>query len=427
MTEIAVAGLWHLGTTVCAAFLDAGLNVLAFDESPPQRATLARGEAPTGEPGVAPLLSEGLRSGRLRLTSDISQWAAAEMAVLAYDSETSVERRRPDPRLSACVAAAAAHAPADALLAVMSQVAVGTNRQWRDSLLSPRGDIALAYVPENLRLGSALRDFLSPPVIVIGADAAHEHRRAEQLLALVRPNPDRDPLLVSFEEAELGKHAINAYLALCICFGNELGWLCGAAGADAETVVRILRSDPRVSPSAPVRPGPAFSGATLQRDLMYLSTLGQDSGRPELFDTVLALNDRHGRLPVDLLAQACGGLVGRRIALLGLTYKYGTAALRDSLPLRWAREVLARNGRVTAYDPFAEPVTNVPIERTESIAACVDGADAVLVGCALPELVDVDWSALRPAHRLLVDGCQAVSRARVETAGWAYRGLSSGA
>ena len=276
-------------------------------------------------------------------------------------------------------------------------------------------------LPENLRLGRALEDFLHPDRVLIGADDDAAWERASGVLAPFHAAPMR----MGLSAAEMAKHATNAYLALCVAFANELAWLAIAAGADPSEVAAGLRADPRVSPSAPLRPGAAFSGATLTRDLVTLRDLGERCGRPELFAAVIEANERHANVALEWLEDSLGSLRGRHIAVAGLTYKPGTSTLRDSLPLRLVHALLEHGATVSAWDPTAETFEPpAGFTRSPSLEACVHNADALAVMTALPDLANADWAALRPAQRLVIDGCMGVGRASAEAAGWTYRGLA---
>jgi len=416
--DVSVCGLWHLGTTVAAGLLRRGHRVVGHDPDDGLRRTAGRGEAPTGEPGVGDALAAGLRERRLRITADPADWARSALCLLTYDSAVDAEGGVADDRLDAAVAAFAEHAPPGAVLVVLSQVPAGTHTRWRGGPLAGRPDLRLVHVPENLRLGEALADFLEPPRLVIGAEDADAARQAAALF------PTVEPARVSLTEAELVKHATNAYLGLCVAFANELAWIGSRLGADPTVVARLLKTDPRISPRAPLLPGAAFSGSTLQRDLVALRRLGDEHGRSELFATVLDANRRHAHFAVDLLRAHYGELAGRRVAVAGLTYKPTTGTLRDSLPLRLVRGLLAEGAVVSAYDPLAEELPgDLAVERAGSLAACVKGADALLIGSALPELAGTDWSGLAPAERLVVDGCVALSPEVLRAAGWRYLGM----
>lgn len=422
LPDVALVGLWHLGSVAAAAWTAIGMGVIAWDPDSDLRSGLAAGHGAVVEPGLEEALRSALEGGLLAVTADIAQAiAGAPVTHLAYDTAVGPTGRPDDPRLDDAVRAFAAAAPNGALLLVSSQIPVGTSQRWRELLNAQARGLLLAHAPENLRLGRALEDFLHPDRLLVGADDDAAWERASDILAPFFAAPMR----MGLAAAEMAKHATNAYLALCVAFANELAWLALAAGADPSEVAAGLRADPRVSPSAPLRPGTAFSGATLTRDLVTLLDLGERCGRPELFSAVIDANERHANVALAWLDESLGSLVGRHIAIAGLTYKPGTSTLRDSLPLRLVHALLERGATVAAWDPTAEDFESpAGFTRSSSLETCVHEADALAVMTTLPELADADWAALRPARRLVVDGCMGVDRKSVEAAGWTYRGLA---
>jgi UDPglucose 6-dehydrogenase len=421
---LALLGTWHLGSVSAAAWTQAGISVVAWDPDPEVQASLRAGRAPVAEAGVDDALTAALESGLLRVVDDARKAVAtASVTQLAIDTQVDERGSPADERLDEAVSCFAAAAPDSALLVVSSQLAVGTSGRWREQLEREQRGLLVAHVPENLRLGSAFRDFTQPPRLIIGADDDEAFRRAAALFGVVGTPPTR----LSLVSAEMSKHATNAYLALCVAFANDLAWLSLSVGADPGEVAAALRDDPRVSPSAPLRPGTAFSGATLMRDLMVLRDLGARCGRPDLFEAVIRANERHAEVALAWLEDSLGSLAGRRVAVVGLTYKPGTSTLRDSLPLKLVGQLLERGATVAAWDPAAEPFDPpAGFTRAASLEESVEGADALAVMTALPQLENVDWGKLRPAHRLVIDGCMAVDRDAAESAGWSYRGLARG-
>ncbi|MCP3801916.1 nucleotide sugar dehydrogenase [Allokutzneria sp. A3M-2-11 16] len=419
--KVAVCGLWHLGSTAVAGLLSHGRSIVAYDPQSTLRDGARAGIAPTGEPGVGPALLDGFRDGRLTVVDTLAEWARCEVGLLAYDSAVDEAGGVDDERLPEAVAAFAEHAPPNAVLVVMSQVLARTHEQWRKTLLARRADLRLVHVPENLRLGKAIEDFVAPPRLVVGAD----DREAAELAAGLFPHAS--PEYVGLTEAELVKHATNAYLGMCVSFANEVGWIAARNEADPRVVMRLVKADPRVSDRAPLLPGAAFSGATLRRDLVALSRLGADCGRPEFFDMVSELNDRHAGFALTLLAAELGELGERQIAVAGLTYKPSTATLRDSLPLQLVRALLKDGAQVSVYDPIAEPLpADLAVRRCSTLADAVRDADALLVASALPELRRTDWAGLEPASKLVVDGCGALDPAEFAGTGWRCVGMHAG-
>lgn len=422
ISDVALVGLWHLGSVAAAAWTATGRSVRAWDPDPGLGSGIAGARAAVAEPGLDEALRSALERGLLRVVDDAAQAiASARVTHLAYDTQVGPSGHPDDGRLAAAVDTFAATAPDGALLLVSSQLPVGTCQGWRDLLCAQERGLLLAYAPENLRLGRALEDLLCPDRLLIGADDDEAFERAVDALAPFSASPVR----VGLAAAEMVKHATNTYLALCVAFANDLAWLSLSAGADPSEVAAGLRADPRVSRSAPLRPGPAFSGATLMRDVVTLRALGERCGRPELFAAIIDANERHAELALTWLEDSLGSLRGTRLAVAGLTYKAGTSTLRDSLPLRLVSQLLERGATVTAWDPAAEyfePPSGVT--RVESLEACVHEVDALAVMTALPQLEHVDWRLLRPARRLVVDGCMGVDREAAEAAGWTYRGLA---
>jgi len=421
--DVALIGLWHLGSVAAAAWTATDRPVVAWDPDDNLRSALAVGRGVVVEPGLEEALCSAIERKRLVVVADVSDAvAAAPVTHLAYDTAIDPSGRPSDPRLDLAVEAFAAGAPDGALLLVSSQLTVGTCKRWRGVLEAQGRGLLIAHVPENLRLGRAVEDFLHPERLLIGADDDAAWELASQLLSPFFAAPMR----MGLAAAEMAKHATNTYLALCVAFANDLAWLALAAGADPQEVAAGLRADPRVSPSAPLRPGTAFSGATLTRDLLTLRDLGASCGRSDLFDAVIATNERHAGIALSWLEESLGGLRGARIAVAGLTYKPGTSTLRDSLPLRLVGELLERGATVRAWDPAAEAINDAApgLTRALSLEACVQDADALAVMTALPELATVDWAGLQPTRRLVVDGCMGVARKTVEAAGWIYQGLA---
>ncbi len=290
-SEIALVGLWHLGSVAAAGWISTGTRVTCWDPDPGLRSSIGQGHGPVVEPGVDAALVDGLHRGVLQV-ADEPPFAEAPITHLTFDTATGPSGVADDARLDAVVDEFAMTAQSGALLLVSSQLPVGTCRRWRTRLAVEDRGLLLAHVPENLRLGQALNDFMEPERMLIGADDDAAFEIASSALARFSASPMR----LTLASAEMAKHATNAYLAVCIAFANDLAWLSLKAGADPTEVAAALRADSRVSPSAPLRPGSAFSGATLLRDLVTLRDLGEECGRPELFEAVLHSNERHSEV-----------------------------------------------------------------------------------------------------------------------------------
>ncbi len=427
MARLAVAGLWHLGCVAAAGLAKLGHTVRATDGDPQAVLQLLRGAPPVYEPGLAELIAEQAAEGRLRFVLSCSEaFADAEYIFVAVDTPVDENDQSDLAAILSTMDAIAEAAPSGVEIVVMSQVPVGTCRQLAERLRTraPRLLFDLVYQPENLRLGEALDIFLHPDFLVVGADDENAAARLLRLYAGVSAHS----LTMSLASAEMTKHALNAFLATSIGFANELAGLAEICGADMRDIVRGLRHDRRIGPHAFLNPGPGFSGGTLGRDVQALRRLGKQCGRktPQL-DATLEVNREQLTRLLEKIASACGGLRGRRVGLLGLTYKPGTNTLRRSHALALARRLRDAGAQVRAFDPqLAKPTA-----ETDGVALCTDpyqaaeSADALLLMTPWPEFQRLDLARLRRAMRepVLIDAHNFLDDHAARDAGFHYRGV----
>ncbi|MCC7518702.1 MAG: UDP-glucose/GDP-mannose dehydrogenase family protein [Verrucomicrobiae bacterium] len=398
--NVAVLGLWHLGcvTAACCA-RRVRVRGLDFDRETVERLKL--GHAPILEPGLDELLAAGLASGRLSFGED-PRAACGEADVLwvAYDTPVN-DRDESDTafvisRLDRCLP----HLRAGAIVLVSSQLPAGTCRELERAHPSLR----FACSPENLRLGKAIEAFSKAERIVVGTRGGKPLPELETLLSPFAPRI----LWMRTESAEMVKHGLNAFLALSIGFMNELATLCEKVGADAAEVSLGLKSEPRIGPKAYLRPGGAFAGGTLARDLVSLVRIAEKSGeRPAIIPAVLVSNDRHRGWPFRQVQARLAPLKGKRMAVLGLTYTPNTDTLRRSAAVELCAELLAAGAAVAVFDPAVRelPPALRAVTLTKEAGAALQGAEAAVVCTEWPEFRRVPWRGLLPrmARALVVD------------------------
>jgi UDPglucose 6-dehydrogenase len=239
-----------------------------------------------------------------------------------------------------------------ALVLVSSQIPVGSISKLEfEARKIGRTDLLFAYSPENLRLGQALKLFAEPDRVVCGI---RTEEAKDVLRRLWSPITDRIEWM-KVESAEMTKHTLNAFLATSIAFTNEIATLCESVGADAKEVERGLKTETRVGRYAYVSPGLAFAGGTLARDLTFLSSLAEVTDNSALLITsVRTSNEKHKMWVIDKLREHLGNLYGKKITLLGLTYKPGTDTLRRSLSLECARHLFDLGAQIHAHDPVID-------------------------------------------------------------------------
>ena len=399
--NIVVLGLWHLGC-VTAACCAEHFPVVGLDFDEPNVASLREGKAPLFEPGLDALIGQGLGSGKLRFASGADETAlrAADVLWVCYDTPVDDNDVADVPfvleRLERCLPALRP----GAVVLISSQIPAGTCR----ALEAKHPGRAVACSPENLRLGKALDIFRHPERIVAGVRTAGVR---EQLAPLFAPFC-QEVLWMSPESAEMTKHGINAWLALSVTFANELARLCEALGADAREVERGLRSEPRIGQKAYIRPGGAFAGGTLARDVVALTRLARETGEnAAIFPAILAGNDAHKDWALGRVRTLLGALAGKTVAVLGLTYKPGTDTLRRSGAVELAVKLLAAGARVRCYDPAVKalPPNLAGAALSADLGETVEDADAAVVATEWPQIQQADWPKLFPTMRraLIVD------------------------
>jgi UDPglucose 6-dehydrogenase len=389
LMKIVVLGLWHLGcvTAACAAKFE---SVIGLDLDSLVVAQLRNGKLPLFEPGLAELVNEGLQRGRLTFSYDpVSACREADLIWVCYDTpvdDNDVANLTPViDGIERCVP----HLRSGTLILISSQVPAGTCRALEARFPYYR----FAYSPENLRLGKALSIFTQPDRIILGVREEVDAKELEPLLTRFTQNL----IVVRTESAEMIKHAINSFLASSIAFMNEISRICEQVGADAKEVERGLKSEPRIGPGAYLSPGGPFAGGTLARDVVALTKIGEKQSDPLVLVPAIKLsNDQHKLWAVQKLREELGELSGKRVAILGLTYKPGTNTLRRSLAVELCRELLQAGANVRAYDPIVATLPDdlAGITLSRKLEEVVADSDAVVVCTEWPEIREADWDAI---------------------------------
>ena len=437
MDKICVIGLWHQGVVGAACLAELGHDVIAADPDEATILKLKSGKAPLHEPGLDDLLKKATDSGKLRFASSLQDAVRGRSAVLLMFDTPVDENDQSD--LSGIFSAARTIAPAlenDAVILVTAQVPVGTCHAIEREIKSanPSLRFAIAYSPENLRLGQAIERFRNPPMRVIGSDSDVALDRVGKLLAPFGGKWER----VSLRTAEMVKHALNSYLAVSLTFANELGNLCDQAGADGGRIAEILRTEPRVGPKAMLFPGLGFSGGTLARDMQTLRNCGLAAGVPTpLLDGAWRSNEIQNRLVVNKLHSIFKSLSGRTIAVLGLAYKPETSAIRRSIAISIIRELLDEKALVRAHDPCADHAEvcralgagcrdGLRLEKEAGPAA--EGAEVLVLITGWKEYKSLDYATIkaRMTGDILIDANNLLDADEMERLGFQYIGTGRG-
>jgi len=392
--KIAVLGLWHLGCVTaacCAKFKE----VVGLDFDPQTIENLRAGKPPIFEPGLNDLIHDGLASGRLSFESDPAvALKDAELLWVAYDTPVDEDDRADLTTVLYGIDCCAPYLDENAIVLISSQIPAGTCRSLEKMYPGKR----FAYSPENLRLGKAIEIFLHQDRIILGTRGDVAAARISELLR----NFTTNIIPVSTESAEMIKHAINSFLALSIAFMNEIARICEKVGADAREVEHGLKSETRIGPKAYLSPGGPFAGGTLARDVVTLDHLASHLGE-ELFliPAIKISNDQHKRWAIQKLREELGSLSGKRITILGLTYKPNTDTLRRSLAVELCRLLETEGVEIRAFDPVVKALPdnlqNVNLFR--NIEQAASGSDALVVCTEWPHFMESDWPSIVSALR----------------------------
>jgi len=401
--RICVIGLWHQGIVGAACLADFGYGVIAADHDAKKIAALKHGKAPIYEPGLDDLIERNLSLGRLTFTDDVAGAVRGMRDVwLMFDTPVNERDESDLTGIFATIREIAPCLESEVIIFVTAQVPVGTCDGIGDVLRGCRPGLkfSVAYMPENLRLGQALERFKSPPLPVIGSDDAATLDRLERLLGPFNAKWER----VSLRTAEMTKHALNGFLGVSISFANELGNLCDEVGADGHRLAEILRLEPRIGPKAMLFPGLGFSGGTLARDLQTLRMLGnQHHVDTPMLDGVWISNQAQNDMVVHRLKGLFSNkLNGRRIAVLGLTYKPDTSTLRRSAALEVIDGLVRAGANVSASDPRADPSelqAFTAFKFFEDPYDAVEGADALVLMTPWKQYKDLDFEDIKTRMR----------------------------
>jgi len=314
---------------------------------------------------------------------------------------------------------------------IKSTVPVGTGDALEEYLRkkAPHAHWQVVSNPEFLRQGLALEDFLKGDRIVIGAKEEEAAQRVAQLYAPL----SRPLLIVDRRTAEMIKYASNAFLATKISFINEMARLCQEVGADIEKVAQGMGLDHRIGPHF-LRAGIGFGGSCLPKDLLSLISLGRDLGKNlPLLRAVWDINEEQKLLLAGYLEEIWGELQGKKVAVLGITFKPGTDDTRDAPSLGLIPHLILRGALVTAYDPqerarrvLAQLFPQCMVYDNPYQAAAA--AHALLFLTEWPEFSSLDWKRLRLLTQgsVVLDGRNFLSPEAVEGQGFIYVGIGRG-
>ena len=415
MARIAIFGAGYVGLVTGACFADLGHEVVVRDVLPERVEALRAGKVPIYEPGLDEVLERS--SERISFTLDVREAVAG--ADFLYVAVGTPPTYAGDADLSA-VWTVVDELPDDARTTVVmkSTVPVGTGEKVR-AALDARGLDAVGYVsnPEFTAEGTAIRDFMQPDRVVIGAFDEDDGDAVEALHAGI----DAPVVRADVNSAEMIKLASNAFLTTRVSFINEIANVCELVGADVSQVAEGIGLDHRLGPHF-LRAGIGWGGSCFPKDSLALKQLAANSGYHfHLMNAVIEVNELQKRRVLQKLERHLGKLRGKRIALLGLAFKPNTDDMREAPSLVLASRLVAEGAEVRGWDPIAEPAID-GVELCATALEAVTDADAAVIVTEWAELREFPSEESRAAmrHPLIVDGRNHLDPDAVRKLGFEY-------
>jgi len=399
--HVSVIGTGYVGLVTGACFAEFGVHVTCMDNDARRIQKLEKGDVPFYEPGITELVAKGVKEGRLSFTTDIAK--AVDKALVIFIAVGTPPRGDGSADLSYVEEVGkgiARNMTGYKVIVTKSTVPVGTGAKLREVISKTQTNVFrfdIVSNPEFLREGSAIEDFLRPNRVVIGADS-------DQAVAIMKDlyRPlylIETPIVVTdIPTAELIKYASNAFLATKISFINEMANLCERLGANVQMVAKGMGLDNRIGPKF-LHAGAGFGGSCFPKDLAALIQTGERVGYPvQVALAASKVNDDQRRRMVDKIRDAVGGLKGKTVGLLGLSFKPNTNDLREAPALAIAQELLKEGAKVRGYDPIA---LDDACRMVSALKPCTDpydvaeGTDALIIMTEWNQFRNLDFEKLK--------------------------------
>ncbi len=383
--QIAVIGTGYVGLVTGACFAEFGVDVVCVDVDADKIEKLNNGVIPIYEPGLDALVEKNAKAGRIRFWTDLAGAVAQAQVVFMAVGTPPKEDGSPDMSFYEKAALDTAKALTGySVLVTKSTVPVGTGKWLAEFVTKHKNadaEFGVASNPEFLREGAAIEDFMRPDRVVIGSN---DDRAIEVMKELYRPLYliETPIVITSLEAAELIKYAANAFLATKITFINEIANLCDAIGCDVHDVARGMGMDNRIGRKF-LHPGPGYGGSCFPKDTRALTTVADQFGvETRIVDAVIEANERQRDAMIPKIEKLIGDFAGKRIGVLGLSFKPETDDMRESPAIEILHAMVERGASVRAFDPVAMDESKHYINGIEYASNeydAIKGADVLVI------------------------------------------------
>ncbi|MEM4598797.1 MAG: UDP-glucose/GDP-mannose dehydrogenase family protein [Candidatus Diapherotrites archaeon] len=426
--RVAVIGTGYVGLVTGACLAEIGHNVVCADIDKKKISMLKKGLCPIYEPGLEALIKKNIKQGRLSFTTKTQE--AVRNSYVVMIAVCTPQKKSGEANLSYWKKAAldiASSISDEKIIVNKSTVPVGTADLLKEIVSSKYdGKFHVVSNPEFLREGSAVNDFMKPDRIVVGYESKEAKKAMKELYKPIKGKR----FYTDLRTAELIKYASNALLAIKISFINEIAMLCDKVGANVVSVSKGVGMDKRIGPYF-LNAGCGWGGSCFPKDVSALVYMGKKDGAQQSIALAAYLSNEKAKLqPVLKLKKHLGSLKGKRIALLGLSFKPNTDDIRFASSLTIIKSLKKEGAIVCAYDPAAmgNAKREFPdIRYYKNAYDAARGADAIVIVTEWKEFANLDYRRIRKNMKnpLIIDGRNLLNKKNISDIGFVYEGIGT--
>ena len=354
--KISVEGLWHLGLITAASLSSLNHKIIGFSKNDDEVKKIKKNDLPIYEKNLNNYLLNGVKKKKINFTSNLKDIESCDVHWFCYDTTVNKKNNFLHDKIINVIKKRILQLEKIKYFIISSQLPVGTCQQIENFLSKKKIKKNIIYIPENLRLGNAIDNFLNPDRIIVGC---RNNYNFDIIKKIFKPRKKFKLIKVKTESAELIKHSINCFLALSISFINEIDSISNQVGAKSKEIELGLKSEKRIGPRAYLSPGGAFSGGTLERDVRVLKSLSDKFKiKNQIIKNIIKSNENRKKFIFNYFKKRQKKLNKKKILIIGLSYKPNSSTTRLSLSLELARWFKRKKINFYIHDPIIKKLGN---------------------------------------------------------------------